>query len=302
MHILMTGSNGFIGKKISNILRKKEISFTKINLRTLFFEDLDQKKIDNYLKKKIKKKKKIFLVHLGWGKIGYPWSGYHIKKNYVKTQILFNFANKNKFKKVLFCGSMNEYGNRNGALRELMKPIALSTKYSISKYLSTEYGLRLFKNSLTKFYCIRPSYVYGYDQRKGTAISTLIDSIKKKIPINLTHCKIFRDYVFVEDVAKAFYLLLTSKSNSYGIFNVGSGQITTLRHLIEKIAYLSGFEKKFLNFGFLKTKKEQPHPKCFMNNSKLFKVLKWRPSNNLDRGCIKILKYHKIKIINKHHA
>ena len=39
-----------------------------------------------------------------------------------------------------------------------------------------------------------------------------------------------------------------------------------------------------------------------MNNTKLFKVLKWKPSIDLDQGCMKILKHHKIKSIKQNYA
>ena len=185
---------------------------------------------------------------------------------------------------------MNEYGSVKGILKEKFKPKNLKTLYAKYKYLTTMYGLK----KINHFYSIRPSYIYGYNQRKGTLIDLLLSSIKKNKKLNMSHCKIFRDYIFVDDVANAFLNVIKLNGNM-GIYNVGSGKVITLRKLILMIAKKANFQKKLLNFGKLPKRKEQQHPKCFMDTKKIKNNFGWKVNYNLDSGVEKILKKNYIK-------
>ena len=150
--IYITGSNGFIGKSLCRLLKKNKIKFEKVKIR---------KKIKKNIFKKFFYKKENILIHLGWAKMNDPWSIYHEKYNYINSKRLFGLAKKLNFKKIIFCGSINEYGNKVGKIKETTKPGKIETLYAKSKLKLTNFGLKFFKNSNTKFYTVRPSYVYG---------------------------------------------------------------------------------------------------------------------------------------------
>ena len=189
-NILITGSNGFLGRSIYRTLKNKKYNFKKIDIKKIFFEKLNKKKINNSLKRNYKFKKKNILIHLGWGKIGNPQSRYH-KINFQKSKIIFDFCSSNNFKKVIFCGSINEYGYKNGRVKESDKKGKIKNLYSKYKLKTTKYGLAKIKN-----FSLRCSYIYGYQQRKGTLIDYVIKNIKLK-KINISHCMLYRDYIFV---------------------------------------------------------------------------------------------------------
>ncbi len=44
----------------------------------------------------------------------------------------------------------------------------------------------------------------------------------------MSHCRLYRDYIFVDDVASAFYKIVKLNGKE-GIYNVGSGKIITLK-------------------------------------------------------------------------
>ncbi len=265
------------------------MSLSSINVKQNFYDKLDKEKIFIDLKKKYKRKCNNIIIHLGWGFMAEPYSDYH-KINFQKSKLIFECCAELGFKKIIFCGSMNEYGSRKGLLKENFKPRNLKTLYAKYKYLTTMYGLKKIKN----FYSIRPSYIYGHNQRKGTLIDLLLKSIKKNKKLNMSHCKLYRDYIFVDDVAKAF-LNVTKRNGDKGIYNVGSGKVITLRKLILTIAKKAQFPKKLLNFGKLPKKKEQQHPKCFMDTKKLKSNFGWKVNYNLDNGVERILKKNYIK-------
>lgn len=169
--IYITGSNGFIGKSLCNLLNKKKLKFKKVKIR---------KKIKPNIIEKLSLKNQNILIHLGWGKMDDPWSVYHKKYNYINSVSLFRLAKKLNFNKIIFCGSINEYGDKVGKIKETTKPGNIETLYAKSKLRLTNFGLRFFRKSNTKFYTVRPSYVYGSFQRKGTLVDLLIKAWKKK--------------------------------------------------------------------------------------------------------------------------
>ena len=206
--IYITGSSGFIGKSLCSLLKKKKIKYKKIKIRQKIL------KKDWSVIKKTGSKNDSILIHAGWGKMNDPWSNFHLKNNYYNSLNLFKIAKKNNFKKVIFCGSINEYGNKYGQLKEETLIGKLDTFYAKSKLKLTNFGLKFFKNTKTEFFCIRLSYVYGPYQRPGTLINLLINAFKKKKKIEMTKCMSYRDYIYVDDVAKGIVkIALTKKKN-----------------------------------------------------------------------------------------
>ena len=283
--IYITGSSGFIGKSVIKELKKKNIQYRKIKIR----QKVNQNSLN--FKKKNNISKNNILIHLGWGKMEDPWSNFHLNNNYINSINLFKISKNNFFEKVIFCGSMNEYGNKYGPLKEDMKSGKLETLYAKSKFKVTQYGLKFFKNSQTKFYCIRPSYVFGANQRKGTLIDLLVRSHKKKKYLNMTKCKHQRDYIYVEEVAKGIVKFAKIKKNiESGIYNIGSGRCVTIKNFIISLCKIIKFEKKFLKFGTIPEKKEQKQLKSYLVCSKVKKNFNWEPEKDINVGLRKMAK------------
>ena len=278
--IYITGSSGFIGKSLCNLLKKKKIKFKKIRIR---------KEITSNIFGKLAASDENFLIHLGWGKMQDPWSAYHEKYNYVNSEKIFKIVKKLNFKKVIFCGSINEYGNKIGKIKETTRPGKVETLYAKSKLKLTNFGLRFFKNSNTKFYVVRPSYVYGPFQRKGTLVDLLIKASKKKEIIRMTKCESYRDYIFVDDVASGIIkILLSNIKNKYSIYNLGSQQCIKVKDFIVLLSKILNFDSRYLKFGAIPEKKEQKQFKSYLVSKRAYKILGWKPQYSLKKGFKKI--------------
>ena len=288
--ILITGSSGFIGSKLCISLQKSnKYIIKKLKLSKKEFEN--QKFFKKYL---IENYKKIdIVVHLGWGYMKDPWNIYHIKNNYNKTKTLFEFSKKNNVKKFIFCGSMNEYGDLTGSLKENRKPGEILTKYAISKSLLTNLGTNYFKKSDTHFYVIRPFYVYGYGQEKNSLINQLFFAAKNNKDISLSDCLSYRDYVYVYDVITAFIAIIKSNFNKPGIYNVGSGKSILLKTFVKNIWAKLNKNPKMLKFGNIKNKKEQIQLKSFSNNTKLKKTYSWKNKFDINQGINHMIREYK---------
>jgi len=278
--IYITGSSGFIGKSLCNSLKKKKIKFKKIKIR---------KEIAKNIISKLSATDENFLIHLGWGKMHDPWSTYHKKYNYVNSVKLFKIAKNLNFRKVIFCGSINEYGNKIGKIKETARPGKVETFYAKSKLKLTNFGLRFFKNSNTQFYVVRPSYVYGPFQRKGTLVNLLIKASKKKEIIRMTKCESYRDYIFVDDVVSGIIkILLSNIKTKYSIYNLGSQQCIKVKDFIILLSKILNFDSRYLKFGAISEKKEQKQFKSYLVTKRAYKILGWKPQYSLKKGFKKI--------------
>jgi nucleoside-diphosphate-sugar epimerase len=283
--IYITGASGFIGKFVVKEFKKKKIIYKKLRIR----EKISNK--DLSFLNKTSDKNNIILIHIGWGKMNDPWSNFHLKNNYHNSLKLFKLAKKNKFKKVIFCGSMNEYGNKFGPLKEEMASGKLDTMYAKSKFKLTSFGLKFFEKSSTDFFSVRPSYVYGLYQREGTLIDLLIKAFKEKNTLKMTKCLGYRDYVYVEDVAKGIVkIALAKKKIETGIYNLGSGKCVTIKKFIKTFCKMIKFKNKFLKFGEIPDKKEQKQFKSYMICKKIKKNLNWSPNSRINFGLSKMAK------------
>jgi nucleoside-diphosphate-sugar epimerase len=279
--IYITGANGFIGKALIRILNKKKLKFKKIKIR---------KKLKKNFFSKLSIKDEKTLIHLGWGYMNDPWSIYHKIYNYANSVRLFAIVKKMKFKKVIFCGSMNEYGNKVGKIKETTSPQKIETLYAKYKLKLTNFGLRFFKNSNTKFYTARPSYVYGPFQRKGTLVDLLIKASKKKKYIIMTKCEGYRVYIFVDDFVNGIIkILLNNKKDNVGIYNFGSQQCITIKNFIILLSNILNFDSRYLKFGTIPEKKEQKQFKSYLVSEKAYKILGWKTQYSLKKGFKKIV-------------
>lgn len=278
--IYITGSNGFIGKSLCNLLNKKKLKFKKVKIR---------KKIKPNIIEKSSPKNQNILIHLGWGKMDDPWSVYHEKYNYINSVRLFKLTKKLNFNKIIFCGSINEYGDKAGKIKETTKPGNIETLYAKSKLRLTNFGLRFFRNSNTKFYTVRPSYVYGPFQRKGTLVDLIIKAWKKKKIIKMTKCQGYRDYIFVDDVANGIIkILLSNCKKNCDIFNLGSQRCITVKDFILSLSKILNFDNCYLKFGSVPEKREQKQLKSYLVTEKAYNILGWKQQYPLKKGLKKI--------------
>jgi nucleoside-diphosphate-sugar epimerase len=89
-----------------------------------------------------------------------------------------------------------------------------------------------------------------------------------------------RDYMYVEDVARAFAEL--AKSHVQGAVNIGTGEAISIKTLVESIAKLLD-KQNLLEMGAVPTDKNDP-PLVVADASRLLNELKCKPEVSLDEG------------------
>ncbi|MDI9374217.1 MAG: NAD-dependent epimerase/dehydratase family protein [Thermotogota bacterium] len=300
---LVTGGAGFIGSHIVDALIKDgKIPIVIDNLSSGKIENLDPRAL--FYQQDItdcEMMERIFMLHK-------PKAVFHLaaqisvsksvrepeedaRVNIIGTIRLLQMAIKYGVRKVIFSSTGGAiYGDDVKKIptdeNEFPKPLS---PYGIAKF-STENYLRFFAGEHGfKYATLRYANVYGPRQDPhGEAGVVAIFSrrmLKGENVVIFGDGECVRDYVYVEDVARANLLAMERLEND--TVNIGTAIGTSVNGLFEKMKVTSGYSKEAIH--------EAPRPgdlkKSILNYSKASTLLDWEPSVPLEKGLEKTIEY-----------
>lgn len=281
MNIIITGSNGFIGSrlleilsnykkyKILNLVRSKPSNFYNKNIK---FLRCNLNRLNNQASQIIKFKPDV-LIHLAWDNI--PNFSYKNSKKNKNTSInLIKFFEKNtKIKNIIISGSCFELYPPNNSYKYFK-----DAKNKILDFVKLR-----SKNKKFIFQWLRIFYVFGPKQRKQALIPHLISSIsnRKKLVLNAPNFK--HDFIYVDDVCNCIIKCLNKNIGS-NIFEVGNGKTIKVKKILEIIAQLKS-KKITLDYS---EKKSNQNFKARI--TKLKNKLNWKPNTSIINGIKKVIK------------
>ena len=311
-NILITGGLGLVGFNLFNYLTKKNLNVYCLDKNKQVCEKLKlirNKRIIlgdfqnfNLVKRIIIKKKINVIFHAGattqvLDGINYPLETY---KNNIQGTINILEAIRKINKKIVFI-----FSSTDKAYGELKKK-----EYIESDFLKADYPYDLSKSSAdlicqsySKYYdlkigIIRCGNIFGpFDFNKGRIVpDTLISILKNKNIILRSNGKLKRDYVYVDDVSNAYFLLmikLMKNKKKLLIYNIGSKYNLSVKDLVNKIINkFSNSRAKIIIKNY--SKNELINQK--LNHSKIKKELGWKQKYGLDHGLIKTIDWYKKNI------
>ena len=243
MRIVVTGASGFIGKKLCAALlgRGHEVASLCRNSLEIGHTQLGMYRHIPYvmgevLPSEVEAFEPEALVHLAWD--GIPdFSEHKCVQNY-NSQVSF-FRQTHilpKLKKVIGSGTCREYASKQGVCFENDR-IQPDSYFSWAKQALFDYFRISCQERQIIFLWFRIFYVYGPGQRKESLIPMLIRSFKSKTLPDIKSPNAANDYIYIDDVVKAI-INAVEKQNCFGIFNLGSGNLTTtaeIARLVEKL-------------------------------------------------------------------
>jgi UDP-glucose 4-epimerase len=211
--------------------------------------------------------------------------------NYNIKPLITLLENSNKLdslKKFVFMSSGGTiYGNSldNTSFNESSKLSPISS-YGFSKLLSENYIEFLSRNYRFKTIILRPSNVYGLHQNLNKPqgiIGFAFDSIiKNKEIILYNEGRVTRDFIHVDDLAKALFRCLETETifSQVSIYNVGSNLGLTIAELLQ---LLSEITKKDLVIKYMPARPIDCNYNV-LDISKIQKDLNWFPEISLKEG------------------
>lgn len=249
--LIITGASGFVGANLVHFFLKKGFtihacvrSSSSLHRLNSMLPDMhlhkdtlsSQQKIEHLLKT-VKPDGIIHLATYG----AYPSQTdipLTIETNIFTILNLFEALRKIPCPKLIIAGSSSEYGKKETKMKEtdVLRPNSL---YGAAKAMQTHiagvYGTLYNIPSCV----LRLFAVYGPNEEPGRLVRTVIEKALKNEPILLATGKEARDFIYVDDVARACLSFLRAKPTYGDIFNIGTGIQTTTEQLAKKIVTLT---------------------------------------------------------------
>ena len=305
MNVLVTGGAGFIGSHVVDRFVQEGHQVSVIdNLATgkrknvnreavLYKHDICSSRLDRIFKRE----RPVVIVHLA-AQMNVRRSTedpmFDANVNILGTINLLQLAVKYGVRKVVFASSGGAvYGEQHQFPAPENHPMAPLSPYGISK-LSCEFYLEYFRQMAgLGFTALRFGNVYGPRQNpEGEAgvIAIFTQQLLKgqQSLINGNGLQT-RDYVYVRDVVEA--VMIASDQQVNGIYNVGTGEETTVNDIFEQLKILSKVESKELHGPAKKGEQLRSVLDC----SKLTEEAGWEPTVTLAEGLAETVEYFQTK-------
>jgi len=294
--ILVLGSEGFIGKKFIEF--QKTLDFPHKNL---FKVDIREIKKQNYYKCNASNYENLnYIIQKIVPDEIYNFSGsfsnvfeIDYMNNVMVSKNIFDslIQNKQTDCKVLINGSAAEYGfikKYSSPVKEdsSLNPISF---YGLSKVYQTFLAKTYFLRDNVNVFVTRPFNIIGYGISNKLFIGRLISEIEQNITsrkkINLGNLDSERDYIDIDDLLKA-YKLIMERGTPGEVYNIGSGKSIKMLNLLR--IFLEVFNIDFKDVELSKDfVRRFDVPKIVGDISKL-KELNWHPAISLKESVIKI--------------
>lgn len=247
MKVIVTGGAGFVGSHLIELLvSKNHFPIIVDNLNSGLYSNIktfvDSKKA-KFIKCDIRNFKKVMelpkvdaVIHLAAiasvvESISNPIFVNDVNVN--GTLNILEFCRKKKIKKLVFTSSAAIYGDYEKKITET-SPTIPTTVYGSTKLTGEQY-CKIYSNLFgINITVLRPFNIYGPRQNDAYAgvISKFMDKLNEnKSLIIFGDGRQTRDFIHVDDVARAFYLALQHKKKTFDVFNLATGKSTSINEL-----------------------------------------------------------------------
>tara|TARA_B100000579_G_scaffold190606_1_gene155634 strand:+ start:2128 stop:3075 length:948 start_codon:yes stop_codon:yes gene_type:complete len=310
--ILITGSSGFIGYHLADLLSKKNKVLGIDNHNNYYSENIKKKRLfllkknKNFTFKKInlnnknsleeifKKFKPEVVYHCA----GQPGVIYSLKNpkiykinNIIVTKIICDLSKKYNIKKFLFASSSSVYGDQKKfPIRETFK-LNPKNPYAKTKLRSEKIIISTFNNSKIAFAIFRFFTVYGPFGRPDMFIHKFLNSLKNRKSIKLHNKGLnYRDFTYVGDVVKILHKSLYKKIDKK-ILNICRSKPIITTKLVKLILKFYKTKKvKIKETKFIKGEMLKTHG----SNNKLKKIFGNIVFTDIEKGLKKTINNYKL--------
>ena len=303
MKVVVAGGAGFIGSHINKVLldaghQVKVIdnlsTSTKENLdRRVEFVQMDVASAD--LAKELSGWEAV--IHLA-NYIIVPESVEkpveYTENNVVGTVKLLESMRQAGVKKIIFSSSATVYGESKTLPLTEEAPLGTQTnqygasKVAMESFISVYNKLYNFDVVLLRYF--NPFGPYEDHKPETHAVPNFIVATLKKEPIPLYwNGEQIRDFIYVEDLARAHVAVLETKGLE--IFNVGTETGTKVRDVLETIFDIVGYRVDIQDLG----SRPGDTRATYASSQKLQQKTPWRPQTSLRDGLVRTVDYFKNK-------
>ena len=292
MRVLLTGATGFVGAYTLRALLRRGDDVT-----LLLREGSNSWRIGDLLETTrvvrgdlrnpaaldaIRDWKPEAVIHSAWAGVGNKLRNdpVQINENLLPAIHLFQASAEMGCAHFIGVGSQAEYGPLNRKISEDDPPHP-TTLYGATKLATCILLQQLAAQTGLRFAWLRIFSTYGPMEDPGWLIPYLIRSLLKKERPSLTACEQKWDYLYGADVGEAI-AAVAHEPGAKGVFNLGSGQVYTLRRIVETLRDMIDPQLP-LGFGEVPYRPDQVmHLEADI--SRLQRASGWTPATTLQEG------------------
>jgi len=304
--VLVTGGSGFIGSHLVDLL-------LKTGYETIVFDNFFSGKIDNLkqhigkedfklIKGDVRNQKEVeeavknvdFVCHLA-AIVNIPLSIENpLLANAVNVEGTLNLLTecvKRNVKRFVYASTCAVYGEAQYLPIDEDHPTNPLSPYGASKLAAENYCKVFYRVYGLPTVCLRFFNVYGLRQTSGPyggVITTFIETLRKGESLTIFgDGNQTRDFIYVEDAARACEKALRSKKCLGETFNIGTGTKTSVNELANILIELSGRHKTKIVYS--KERKGDIRDSC-ANISRARNILKFKPKFSIYGGLKKMIR------------
>ncbi|EHQ01755.1 GDP-mannose 4,6-dehydratase [Gillisia limnaea] len=298
--ILITGGFGFVGRRLIEKLKQdKSFQIFAISRRPLdknveeniginvIFGDL---KNSSFVLKTVAEIKPNYIIHLAAeSSVAYSWKEPNLSfQNNVNIYLnILESVRKLGFKsRILSIGSSEEYGVVGGKqipIKETVRPNPVSP-YAVARQAQSELSKVYVKGFGLDIVSTRSFNHFGNTQTDRFVIPSFINKVliqkynEYDIKIEVGDLSIIRDFLHVDDVVKA-YIILLRKGITGELYNVCSGKGYSLKEILVHIYKIAGINENYIISE--KLIRPNDNPVIIGSYEKLQTLTGWKPIKNL---------------------
>jgi dolichol-phosphate mannosyltransferase len=204
-----------------------------------------------------------------------------VRTNLEAAVILMDAAAEHGVERFVNTGSSSEYGFQDHAPdeAEALEPNSL---YAVTKAGATAYAGHLGRSGRLRTTTLRLYSVYGPYEEPTRLIPTLILAGLRGTYPPLVSPTIARDFVYVDDVVRAYDAALRGDLVAGSVYNIGTGVQTTLGDAVEVSRSLFGIAKAPA-WGSMEERRWDTST-WVANVSRVRRELGWAPETSFDDG------------------
>ena len=198
-------------------------------------------------------------------------------------------AKENKVKRIIYSSSSGVYGKLNYSKNvKENAPVAPVSAYAMAKRSSELYLQNFYSETKISSVAVRLFNVYGPRQDKRMVIKRFIENAIKNEPLKIYgNGNQTRDFTYIDDCVKVFKLL--GKTNGFHILNSSKGSDYSINYIAKKIVKLLKSKSKIIHVKVPTKLREFQVIKRCGNSSQLFKLIKYKPKTNFEKGLKKTI-------------
>lgn len=241
LSLLITGGNGFIGRRVVFLAQQRGINV--LAPRRALLDWTDATAVRDF----IATTKPQAIIHLASRGVFAPAPNDPVLIDHETAMMKNLLAAAPSDCRLINGGSMAEYG-RSGRLTEELD-CSPRNAYARAKFEAGRLLLAAVDAGMIMGCQARIFGAFGLGEAPSRLIPMVIARLAGREPVQLSDGQQLRDFIHVDDVARALLDLASSNVKLDPVINIGTGKAVQLRFAVKRIAGELGAPEELLHFG-----------------------------------------------------